>query len=110
VFKAGCWWLTPVILATQEADSKGITVYGQPWQNKKKVFKIPISTSSWVWWHMSVMLAMAGNIKEEVDLGKKQDPVSKITKAKRSGDVAQVVKPLSSKCKTLSSNPSTTKK
>jgi hypothetical protein len=36
-----------------------------------------------------------------------QDPVSKITKTKRVGDMAQVVKLLASKCKALSSNSST---
>jgi hypothetical protein len=29
---AGCWWLTPVILATQEAEIRGITVWSQPGQ------------------------------------------------------------------------------
>jgi hypothetical protein len=27
---AGCWWLTPVILATQEADIRRIMVQRQP--------------------------------------------------------------------------------
>jgi hypothetical protein len=27
---AGCWWLTPVILATQEAAIRRIAVPGQP--------------------------------------------------------------------------------
>jgi hypothetical protein len=39
-----------------------------------------------------------------------QDPIKKLTKAKRIGGVAQVVVCLSSKHKTLSSNPSTEKK
>jgi hypothetical protein len=29
---AGCWWLTPVILATQEAEIRRITVRSQPGQ------------------------------------------------------------------------------
>jgi hypothetical protein len=37
-------------------------------------------------------------------------PISKITKAKRSGGMIQAVEHLPSKLKTLSSNPSTTKK
>jgi hypothetical protein len=30
--QAGCWWLTPVILATWEAKIRRITVQGQPRQ------------------------------------------------------------------------------
>jgi hypothetical protein len=29
---AGCWWLTPVILVTQEAEIRRIIVQSQPWQ------------------------------------------------------------------------------
>jgi hypothetical protein len=46
----------------------------------------------------------------QTSLGKKRDPISKITRAKRAGGVAQVVEPLPSKCKALSSNPKTKKK
>jgi hypothetical protein len=42
-------------------------------------------------------------------LGKKEDLNSKIIKAKRAGGMAQAVENLSSKCKALSSNPSTTR-
>jgi hypothetical protein len=49
-------------------------------------------------------------IKVHVDLGKKRDLLSKMTRIKRAMDMAQVVKHLPSKCKTLSSNPSTAKK
>jgi hypothetical protein len=30
---AGCWWFTPVILTTQEAEMRRIVVQGQPGQN-----------------------------------------------------------------------------
>jgi hypothetical protein len=46
----------------------------------------------------------------QASLGKKGDPVSKITRVKRAGGMAKVVEYLSSKCEVLSSNPSTTKK
>jgi hypothetical protein len=29
---AGRWWLTPVVLATQEAEIRRIVVQSQPWQ------------------------------------------------------------------------------
>jgi hypothetical protein len=48
-------------------------------------------------------------IKVQVSLGKKQDLVSKIIRAKRAGDVVQAVKHQPSKCEALSSNPSTKK-
>jgi hypothetical protein len=51
-----------------------------------------------------------GRIMVQTSLGKKRDPISKITRAKRAGGVAQVVEPLPSKCKALSSNPKTKKK
>jgi hypothetical protein len=45
-------------------------------------------------------------ILAQVGLGKKCNPISKITRAKRAGGIAQLVEHLPSK----SSNPSTTKK
>jgi hypothetical protein len=63
------------------------------------------------WWCKPVIPAAL-----EVDHGprlaweKAQDPIWKKTKSKRSGFVAEVVESLPSKCKALSSNPSTTKK
>jgi hypothetical protein len=39
-----------------------------------------------------------------------QDPISKITRAKWTGDVAQAVEHLPSNCEALSSNPSAAKK
>jgi hypothetical protein len=35
-FKAGCRWLTPVILATQEAEIRKIVFQSQPGQIEKK--------------------------------------------------------------------------
>jgi uncharacterized protein YoxC len=46
----------------------------------------------------------------QASLGKKQDPISKITRVKRVGGMAQAVQHLSSKFKVLSSNFSNTKK
>jgi hypothetical protein len=38
--QAGHWWLTPVILATQEAEIRGIAVWNQP---RQIVYKILFS-------------------------------------------------------------------
>jgi hypothetical protein len=45
----------------------------------------------------------------QAGLGKKQHPISKTTRAKRGGGVAQVIECLPTKCKALSSNPRTAK-
>jgi hypothetical protein len=45
----------------------------------------------------------------EVNPSKKHQLVAQISTAKRAGDVAQLVEHLSSKCKDLSSNPTTYK-
>jgi hypothetical protein len=58
---AGCQWLTPIILATREAEIKTIKAQGQPRQTVCKT------------------------------------PISKITRTKRTGGVAQVVECLLSK-------------
>jgi hypothetical protein len=50
------WGLTPVILATQEAEIQRIKVQEQP---RKNVLKIPSQpTKNGAWWHVSVELAM----------------------------------------------------
>jgi hypothetical protein len=46
----------------------------------------------------------------QYSLGKKQDPIFKITTAKRAGRVPRAVQLLPSKHEVLSANPSTTKK
>jgi hypothetical protein len=46
----------------------------------------------------------------QADLSKKQNAIPKITRAKRPGGMAQVVKHLPSKHEALSSNPNTAKK
>jgi hypothetical protein len=60
---------------------------------------------------MPVTLAKQGSTNRrlavQVGPGIKQDPISKIASAKRTGRVAQVVAYLPSKRETLSSNPST---
>jgi hypothetical protein len=47
---------------------------------------------------------------DQAGLGKKRNPISKITKAKRTEGVNQGVEHLPCKCKALNSNPSTGKK
>jgi hypothetical protein len=46
----------------------------------------------------------------QASLGKKQDPISKITRAKRAGGMAQGVEHTSQKHEALSFKPSTAKK
>jgi hypothetical protein len=78
----------------------------------QKVCEIPISIEkSWVWWFAPVIPATAENHKIGLQLRlawtEKQDPILKITRAKRAGGVAQVVEYLPTKCESLISKPST---
>jgi hypothetical protein len=63
-----------------------------------------------VMWGISAMWGST-NRKSLVQagLGIKQDPASKITKAKRAGSMAQAIEYLPIKCKALNSTPSTNK-
>jgi hypothetical protein len=51
----------------------------------------------------------SGKITVQPSLGKKQDPIFKITRAKMARDVVQMVECLSNKHKALNSNSGTTK-
>jgi hypothetical protein len=64
-----------------------------------------------VWWCRPVIPATAESINRRIIVqahpGKKRDPISKVTTAKQAGSMTQALKYMSSKCKALSSNPST---
>jgi hypothetical protein len=58
------------------------------------MFVRPISKEkSWVWWHIPVTPATVGCLKRmiifQLSLCKKQNPISKITRAKTAGGTAQ---------------------
>jgi hypothetical protein len=91
----------PVILATWEAENRRIVVPG--WTGQKS-FGDLIS--------MEKKLGIVAHAchPSYPAWAKKRDPSSKITRAKRAGNVVQVVERLPSKHKAMSSNPSTTKK
>jgi hypothetical protein len=56
----GCvYWLTPVIVATWEAEIRRIVVQGQTGQ---KFYETLISISSWVPWRESVIPVMVGSV------------------------------------------------
>jgi hypothetical protein len=85
-------------------------VAGQPKQKKKKKKLMRshlkgknLSIVVWIY----IPASAKRKVAVQAGLGKKLDPISKITRAKRDGCVAQVVECLPSKCKGLSSNPST---
>jgi hypothetical protein len=63
-------------------------------------------------WHVLVIPAVVASLVRIVvpaGLGKKWDPISKITRAKKVGGMAQAAESLPSKHKALSPNSSTTK-
>jgi hypothetical protein len=106
-----------VIPATQKAKIRRIQVQSQP---RKKVSKTPpisinkkLTVEAQVC-HPSYLVSINWRIKVQFGPGKKtlQPLVNKQPKAKRAGDIAQVVEcllSLLSKSKALSSNPSKTK-
>jgi hypothetical protein len=60
--------------------------------------------------HTSYLGSINRRIKVQAHLSIKRDTISKITKAKRTGSMTQVVELLPRKSKALSSNPHTSKK
>jgi hypothetical protein len=81
----------------------------------KKLVSHPSQQTSCSWWFLSVIPAMlksqAGESRSQPSPRQMWDPTWKITtKAKRTGNIAQMVEHLLSKCEALSSNPVTVKK
>jgi hypothetical protein len=64
---------------------------------------------NWAWGCMPVILEMVGHLKQEDCgtgwFGKKQDPISKITRIKRTGVVAHAVEHLPHKCSSTEFKP-----
>jgi hypothetical protein len=101
---AGWWWLTSVIITTWEAEIQRIKVGGH---FRQKVHK---TSSQQKKPGMVACICHLSYIKKHKIVGpwsrlawaKKQDLISKVTKAKRAGGRTQAVKLLLSKYKALS--------
>jgi hypothetical protein len=80
----------------------------------KKVHEIPFQQKKTGCGHAPIIPAMIGSIKWGITvqaiLGKKCDPISRITRVKWTEGVAQAVECLLCTCEALNSNPSSTKK
>jgi hypothetical protein len=66
IHEALCWWLMPIILATQEAEITRTTLQDQPWQKVGKTPSQPIQ--SWAQWYVPVNPAYMGSISRIVVL------------------------------------------
>jgi hypothetical protein len=64
-YEKGARWLTPVILASWEAEIGRIVVQGHPvFKKKKKSSRNSITTEkSWLWWHIPAIEAKVGSLK-----------------------------------------------
>jgi hypothetical protein len=64
---AGCWWLTPVILATQEAEIRRIVVRSQPWANSSQdpISKNPNTKKGLVEWLKVKVLSSSPSAAEK---------------------------------------------
>jgi hypothetical protein len=102
-------WLMP-IPGTWEAEIGGMAVHGQPGQKVSEISSQPTAGHVAGTYHPSYLGSVNMRIVVQTGLGKNMRAISKITKVKRAGSMAQVVKCLPSKCKALSSTGSTTKK
>jgi hypothetical protein len=62
VLIVGLWWLTPVILASQEAEIRRIWVQSQPWANNPRdpISKIPDTKEGW-WSDQAVECLLSKN-------------------------------------------------
>jgi hypothetical protein len=78
IFWGLAWWYLSIIPATQEAEIKRIMVQGQP---RPKVSETLISSHAW--WCATVIPATQETCSLRLARPKPQDPISKITKAKK---------------------------